>query len=203
MSLWTAFHVQALLVFAHIVSEDEVDGCVITYSCIAGCLVRCCSFTFSWRRTLPSFWSSSLRALCSALWYWCLLASHSALTTQSLLDFAHNIFFTAELKPSLALFFCLTGNSCSALFAPLLKTELALTLVRLRCFLVFCIHSDPFSFKEIARSNEIIVLTKSPECVWHQNDVASQRTDHSHAWWWCWVRQLQVSNQEKSRWRHA
>ena len=50
--------------------------------------------------------------------------------------------FTAKLNPSLAFFSCLTGKSCSSSFTLLLKTELALALVRFWYFLVYYIHSD-------------------------------------------------------------
>ena len=118
-SLWTRFHVQVLLVFAHIVSEYEVASCVSTF--VAGSC-QTVVVSFSWGRALPSLWYSSLRAVCSAVWHWRLLAS----SFESLLCFLTCFFrpatllttfscFTAELKPSLALLFCFRGKSCSSL----------------------------------------------------------------------------------------
>ena len=73
-SLWGGFLVQALLAFAHIGYELMRRCWLCNYSCIAGFVVL---VLFSLRRALPSLWSSSLRTLCSAVWYWRLLASRS------------------------------------------------------------------------------------------------------------------------------
>ena len=74
-SLWAGFLVQALLAFAHIGYELMRSCWLCNYSCIAGCVVVLVSFSL--RRALPSLWSSSLWTLCSAVWYWRLLASRS------------------------------------------------------------------------------------------------------------------------------
>ena len=88
----------------------------------------------------------------------CFLASTFS-TTTLLTTFSH---FMAKLEPLLVLVFCLTGKSCSSLFTPLLKSELATLFVRFCSSLVHSIHSDTFCFKEIASTNEI-VLAESPE----------------------------------------
>ena len=83
--------------------------------------------SFSWRRTLPWLWSSSLRAFCSALWHWRLLASRccwalSRFCASWLFFFSPKTFlttysrFTAELQPWLALLCCLTEKCYSSLF---------------------------------------------------------------------------------------
>ena len=68
----------------------------------------------------------------------CFLASTFS-TTTLLTTFSH---FTAKLEPLLVLVFCLTGKSCSSLFTPLLKLELATLFMRFCSSLIRSIHSD-------------------------------------------------------------
>ena len=63
-------HVQVLLVFAHIVSEYELAGCVSTF--VASCVAVVVSFLWRWAFNFEL--SGNLRALCSAVWHWYLLA---------------------------------------------------------------------------------------------------------------------------------
>ena len=99
----------------------------------------------------------------SLLFGWHLLASRcrwalSRFCASWLLSSARRLcsrpFRASRQKSSLALVFCLTGKSCSSLFTPLLKLELAIGLVRFCSFLVHSIHSDRFCSKEVQ------VLTK-------------------------------------------
>ena len=86
------------------------------YSCIASSVVVVVSFL--WRRALPLLWSSSLRALCSPDWHWRLLCIAVAQLWLASVppglflqpdNFAHDVLFTVEFQPSLALLFYLTG----------------------------------------------------------------------------------------------
>ena len=103
--------------------------------------LACISSPHLWRR---SCWFSEDSVLLA-----CFFSPMSLLTTFSC--------FRAELKPSLALLFCLTVKSCSALFTLLLKTEMTLAPVRFWCFFVHSIHSGPFRFKTM----QLNVLLKS------------------------------------------
>ena len=67
---------------------------------------------------------------------------------------------SVQLKPSLALVFCFTGNSCSSLFSPLLKTKLSLAVVRFLCFFVHFIHAVVNFRKQITISRLITQKVK-------------------------------------------
>ena len=153
-SLWTGFHVQVLLVFAHLVSEYEVAGCVRQYSCrwlpmkqlslhfhggehyLRFDPAACEPFVRLFHTLTSAGISLPLRCESRLCFLSCLFIPVTLLTTFSC--------FTAELKPSLALLFCFRGFL--SLFMLLLKTKLALALVEFWCFLVHFIHNGTFLF---------------------------------------------------------
>ena len=161
---------------------------------IAGCVAVIVSL--SWRWALPLLWSSSLRAVCSAVWRKHLLASRCR--------WAFSRFCASWLVSSARRIrsrrFSLHGK-VEAVF-PILSVVSQASLARLcsRLFwrrswrlsswdsavslLTSFIGIDTFCFKEITRTKENL-FAKSSEKFWNQNDVAGQRTAHAHArcWW--------------------
>ena len=146
-------------------------------------MCRCCCFNhFCMAVSIPSLWSSSLRAVCSAVWHWRLLAPHyrwalsrfcsSCFVSSARDDFPRDVFALHGEVEAFALA-ALACKSCSSLFTLLLTTALSIAFVRFWCFFVHSIHSGTFQtncWKEI-------VLAKS-------SISTRQRRRRAHAWWW-------------------
>ena len=103
--------------------------------------------------SIPSLWSSSLRAVCSAVWHWRLLAPHyrwalsrfcsSCFVSSARDDFPRDVFALHGEVEAFALA-ALACKSCSSLFTLLLTTALSIAFVRFWCFFVHSIHSGTF-----------------------------------------------------------
>ena len=139
-------HVQVLLVFAHIVSEYEISGCVSTF--VASCVAVVVSFLWRWALTssYPAACEHFVRLFDTDI-CWHLPAVE--LWVASVLpgfflqpdDFAHDLFALYGGVGAFAGVPLLSHRQpCSALFKLLLKTELRLVLVRFWCFLICSIH---------------------------------------------------------------
>ena len=141
--------------------------------------LRRCFVSFSWRRALPSPWSCGLRAFCSAVWHWRLLAPRCR---WALSRFCGSWLFSWALARDL---FALHDGGvalklhrrCS--FVP----QAGLSRLRTRCFwkrswrlpswdssissfTTFIAIS--FVWKKL-QEQTTVVLAKSPERIWDQN----------------------------------
>ena len=174
------------------VSEDEVAGSVSTS--VAGWVVVALNICMA--VSIPSLWSSSqLRAVCSAVWHWRLLAPHCRWALSPFCASYSRRFrasrsswrlrFLAALA-CVAQFF--TGKSCSSLLTLLLKTALLLALVRFWCFLVHSIHSGTFLFQENYKREIVLARSSIP--------LKSKRA-HAHNVWFV------LDTHPKSRSRRA
>ena len=149
--------------------------------------------------SIPSLWSSSLRAVCSAVWHWRLLAPHCRWALSRFCASCSRRFRASRSSWSLRSYSLSVRCSVSHrqvlfVFAHAASedgvvTALSLALVRFWCFLVHPFIAAGSCFKKIARGK-----LYSQEVQSHWNRSVRMRTTCGSSW---------TLNHPKSRWRRA